>query len=207
MLHFRVWQQLPETERCEVRGRLAVVGAVRSFSGSQGRPAPTGVASRRLQGPTRDRAGAAQAEAEAGAGARSSGYRACRAVGSDLCVCVCCELSGAQLSSASPGWRLNHCVLLRCHLEIDRSPCLFYGFGALCQPPPVPAWRRQNSETWCHGLFRPVNDERQAPHALVRGGHTHTVWARAMLWSLGSTRLDQPPACFTIYAYLMSDDS
>jgi hypothetical protein len=96
MLHFRVWQQLPETERCEVRGRLAVVGAVRSFSGSQGRPAPTGVASRRLQGPTRDRAGAAQAEAEAGAGARSSGYRACRAVGSDLCVCVCCELSGAQ---------------------------------------------------------------------------------------------------------------
>lgn len=71
---------------------------------------------------------AGAAKAEAGAGARS-GYRACPAVGSGqwavagACVCVCCELSGAQLSLP---WLATEPLRPRllCHLEMDRSIAL-----------------------------------------------------------------------------------
>lgn len=76
--------------------RSRAVGAVRSFSGSQGRPAPA--ASKGQRG---TEAGAAQAEA--GAGARSGCYYSGARVPSSghwavagACVSVCCELSGAQ---------------------------------------------------------------------------------------------------------------
>lgn len=39
------------------------------------------------------------------------------AAGACVCAAVTCELSGAQLSSASSGWRMNRCVLLRFHLR------------------------------------------------------------------------------------------
>lgn len=124
--------------------------AVRSFSGSQGRSAPAGVASRRLQGPSKARRGAEET-GEAGAEHGQAGRGRCQehehvaASGGRERARAVSFLEASLPRLATPP------LLPAMPMRILRSPCLFYGLWCLAPTTSGPsACRRQNSETWCH---------------------------------------------------------
>lgn len=160
-------------------GTSRVVGeqfrvAVRSFSGSQGRSAPAGVASRRLQGPSKARRGAEAGEAgaehgQAGRGrcqehehvAASGGRERARAV--SFLEASLPRLATPPLLPAMP-------------MRILRSPCLFYGLWCLAPTTSGPsACRRQNSETWCHAATTTMDGLLSCGHG-ASSLRERTVW-------------------------------